>query len=228
MQTHYEQSLMAHHHASLSRPRQTLACGAHYGAGFLFIHDLTTTATGVVLVVLIVLYVGTQLVSSLMMQAPTMDQNQRRMMLLLPLFFVIFIIRFPAGLIVYWITTNAWTMAQQYVIRRRIGPPRPRRPRRVRPPRCRRPAMASARGLMETARPRAAAWPACLRGRSKPEDKQPATVGSSAPAAKRHPSPAAQEEEALGTPALAMAVEVVSAFRVRPRAARADRRRDRG
>jgi YidC/Oxa1 family membrane protein insertase len=94
----------------------------HGGAGFLFIPDLTNTAHGLVLVVLIVLYVGTQLASSLMMATPTMDQTQRRIMLLLPLFFVIFIINFPAGLILYWITTNAWTMGQQYVIKRRIGP----------------------------------------------------------------------------------------------------------
>jgi YidC/Oxa1 family membrane protein insertase len=94
----------------------------HGGAGFLFIPDLTNTAHGLVLVVLIVLYVGTQLVSSLMMSTPTMDPTQRRIMLLMPLFFVVFIINFPAGLIVYWITTNSWTMGQQYVIRRRIGP----------------------------------------------------------------------------------------------------------
>ena len=75
-----------------------------------------------VLVVLILLYVGTQLASSLMMATPTMDQTQRQIMLLMPLFFVIFIINFPAGLLVYWITTNTWTMAQQYVIRKRIGP----------------------------------------------------------------------------------------------------------
>jgi hypothetical protein len=56
--------------------------------------------------VLILLYVGTQLASSLMMQAPTMDHTQRRMRLLLPLFFVIFIINLPAGLILYWITTE--------------------------------------------------------------------------------------------------------------------------
>jgi YidC/Oxa1 family membrane protein insertase len=58
-----------------------------------------------------VLYVGTQLAPSLMVQAPTTDQTQRRILLLLPLFFAIFIISFPAGLILYWITTNTWTMA---------------------------------------------------------------------------------------------------------------------
>jgi YidC/Oxa1 family membrane protein insertase len=115
----------AHHVSEKVAAGQTTACGSGHGANFLFIHDITTTATGVTLVALIVLYVGTQLASSLMMSTPTMDPTQRRIMLLMPLFFVIFIIRFPAGLIVYWITTNAWTMLQQYVIRRRIGPVTP-------------------------------------------------------------------------------------------------------
>jgi YidC/Oxa1 family membrane protein insertase len=44
----------------------------------------------------------------------------------LPLVFTLFIFRFPAGLLVYWITTNLWTMAQQYFVRRRVGPPPPR------------------------------------------------------------------------------------------------------
>ena len=100
----------------------TVPCGPNNGAGFLFIPDLTNKATGAVLVVLIILYVGTQLASSLMMSTPTMDKTQRQIMLVMPLFFVIFIINFPAGVIVYWITTNTWTIGQQYVIRRRLGP----------------------------------------------------------------------------------------------------------
>jgi YidC/Oxa1 family membrane protein insertase len=115
----------AHHpHVAASTLKGlTTACGAGHGshAGFLFIGDLTNGATGATLVVLIVLYVGTQLASSLLMAQPTMDQTQRRIMLVMPLFFVIFIIQFPAGLIVYWITTNTWTMLQQFVLRRRLG-----------------------------------------------------------------------------------------------------------
>jgi len=114
VQAQYE---LAHHSHSA-----TTACGAGHGANFLFIGDITSTATGVTLIVLIVLYIGTQLASTLMMSTPTMDKSQRQIMLLMPLFFVIFIINFPAGLILYWITTNAWTMGQQWVIRRRIGP----------------------------------------------------------------------------------------------------------
>ena len=100
----------------------TVPCGPNNGAGFLFISDLTNKATGATLVVLIVLYVGTQLASSLMMSSPTMDKTQRQIMLIMPLFFVIFIINFPAGVIVYWVTTNTWTMAQQYVVKKRLGP----------------------------------------------------------------------------------------------------------
>jgi YidC/Oxa1 family membrane protein insertase len=92
------------------------------GARFLFIPDLTNKATGWVLVVMIVLYVGTQLASTVMMSSPTMDPTQRRLMMFLPLIFVLFIINFPAGVIVYWITTNTWTIGQQYFVRRRLGP----------------------------------------------------------------------------------------------------------
>jgi YidC/Oxa1 family membrane protein insertase len=103
----------------------TKPCGAGHGAGFLFIPDLTNHATGAVLVTLIVLYVGTQLASSLMMSTPQMDKNQRRLMMLLPLVFVFVVIGFPSGVLVYWITTNLWTMGQQYFIRRRLGPMTP-------------------------------------------------------------------------------------------------------
>jgi YidC/Oxa1 family membrane protein insertase len=93
-------------------------------AQFLFIPDLTNNAAGWVLVVLILMYVGSQLASSLLMST-TADKNQRRLILALPLIFVPFIIGFPAGLLVYWITTNVWTMGQQYTIRRIVGPIRP-------------------------------------------------------------------------------------------------------
>jgi YidC/Oxa1 family membrane protein insertase len=46
-------------------------------------------------------------------------------MLALPVIFVAFIWQFPAGLLVYWITTNLWTIVQQTIIRRRLGPMRP-------------------------------------------------------------------------------------------------------
>ena len=191
----FQHHYAALHHISLKAASgQTTPCGSH-GAGFLFIHDLTNKATGVTLIVLILLYVGTQLASSLMMSTPTMDRTQRQILLLMPLFFVIFIINFPAGLIVYWITTNAWTMGQQYVIRRRIGP--------IVPPV---PPSASASGDGRGgggpgdtdkgggpdgdagARPEGAGLGGLLRGRAKPQDKEPAGVGAS-PSRRAGPPP---------------------------------------
>jgi len=95
-------------------------CGAE--ASFLFINDLTAKAVGAELIVLLVLYVGTQLVSGLVMSV-TADKSQRIMMGLLPFIFVPFVINFPAGLVLYWITTNFWTIGQQYVIQRVIPAP---------------------------------------------------------------------------------------------------------
>jgi len=95
-------------------------CGAE--ASFLFINDLTAKAVGAELIVLLILYVGTQLVSGLVMSV-TADKSQRIMMGLLPFIFVPFVINFPAGLVLYWITTNFWTIGQQYVIQRVIPAP---------------------------------------------------------------------------------------------------------
>jgi YidC/Oxa1 family membrane protein insertase len=95
---------------------------AHHSAKFLFLPDITDKATGAALIVLIVLYVGSQVFSTLVATA-TADPNQRRLMLLLPLVFVVILYRYPAGLLVYWISTNLWTIAQQYLIKRHMGPP---------------------------------------------------------------------------------------------------------
>jgi YidC/Oxa1 family membrane protein insertase len=95
--------------------------GSDGSESFLFVPDLTDKATGAVLVVLIVLYIGSQLMSSLLTPS-TADRNQRMLMYGLPFFFTFFIINFPAGLIVYWITTNLWTVGQGYLIRRQMGP----------------------------------------------------------------------------------------------------------
>jgi len=97
-------------------------------ADFLFINDLTASATGGVLVALIVMYIASQLVASLLSMTSA-DKTQRMIFLALPFVFVLFIINFPAGLIVYWITTNLWTAGQGLIIRRTIGPIAPPRPK---------------------------------------------------------------------------------------------------
>jgi YidC/Oxa1 family membrane protein insertase len=97
---------------------------APHSAKFLFLPDITNKATGAALIVLILLYVGSQVVSTLVATA-TADPKQRRLMLFLPIVFVVILYRYPAGLLVYWITTNLWTIGQQLLIRRHMGAPAP-------------------------------------------------------------------------------------------------------
>jgi YidC/Oxa1 family membrane protein insertase len=99
----------------------TVPCGSTPESDFLFIPDITNKATGAVLIVLLVLYVGSQLASSLLMSVSA-DPRQKYIFLALPFVFIPFIIGFPAGLLVYWITTNVWTIAQQLIVKRTVGP----------------------------------------------------------------------------------------------------------
>jgi YidC/Oxa1 family membrane protein insertase len=92
-------------------------CGSSEASQFFFIPDITDKATGAVLVTLVILYIGSQLLSSIFMSTSA-DRNQRLIMMGLPFFFVPFVIGFPAGLLVYWITTNMWTVGQGIVVRR--------------------------------------------------------------------------------------------------------------
>ena len=87
-----------------------------FGESFLGITDITAVATGGLLVLLLVLYVGSQMASSLVNMPPTADKNQRRLFLALPLVFVVFLIPIkpPSGLFIYWITTNVFTLVQQW------------------------------------------------------------------------------------------------------------------
>ena len=93
---------------------------------FLFIPNLAKPLTGhpAALITMIVLYVSTQLISTLV-STMSADPNQRRLMLALPFVFVIFVFRFQAGLLVYWVATNVWTIGQQLVIKRFLPPPEP-------------------------------------------------------------------------------------------------------
>ncbi len=68
---------------------------------------------------LLVIYAGSQVASTFFMSA-TMSKGQRTMMMVLPLVFISFIMRFPAGLVLYWATTNLWTVGQGIVTRRLV------------------------------------------------------------------------------------------------------------
>ena len=155
--------------------------------GFLFIPDLTDKATGWVLVVLIVLYVGSQLLSTLLMSTTT-DRNQKMIMLALPFVFVIFVIQFPAGLLLYWITTNCWTIVQQTSCASAWGRCDHRRPHGRggdRGPEDKRRESGRRRRQREPARSGELGGASRGRPRARARPRRPAAV------------PAAQEEEAL-------------------------------
>ena len=68
---------------------------------------------------LIVIYVISQLSSTYFMST-TMDKTQRMILMVLPVAFVPFIINFDQGLVIYWVTTNLWTVGQGLVTRRLV------------------------------------------------------------------------------------------------------------
>jgi YidC/Oxa1 family membrane protein insertase len=92
--------------------------------------------------VLLAVYVGSQ-VSSAYFMSMTADRTQRILFLVLPFVLVPFIIDppgstvFPVGLLIYWVTTNLWTVGQGLVTRKlvpRTPLPTPKRSSRT-PPR---------------------------------------------------------------------------------------------
>ena len=68
---------------------------------------------------LLVVYVVSQMSSTYFMST-TMDKMQRYLMMGLPLVFVSFIVNFRTGLLIYWVTTNLWTVGQGLITRRLV------------------------------------------------------------------------------------------------------------
>jgi YidC/Oxa1 family membrane protein insertase len=58
----------------------------------------------------------------------TMDKTQRRIMMFLPFVFITFVAQFPTGLVLYWMTTNLWTVGQGLITRRLVPKPNPTAP----------------------------------------------------------------------------------------------------
>ena len=73
--------------------------------------------------VMVVIYVVSQLASTELMATPQMDKTQRNIFRALPFIFLPFIWAFPVGLLLYWTTSNLWTLGQQAVLRKLM--PRP-------------------------------------------------------------------------------------------------------
>jgi YidC/Oxa1 family membrane protein insertase len=98
------------------------------GASWLYVHDLSQADALFGIVPFIHWPVGPL---PLLMTASTMlqtwlnptppDPVQARMMWIMPLVFSVMFFFFPAGLVLYWVTNNLLSIAQQWVINRQLG-----------------------------------------------------------------------------------------------------------
>ncbi len=65
--------------------------------------------------ILLIVYVASQLTSTLtMMTSP--NPQQKWVFMLMPVLFVPFILKFPIGVMLYWITTNLWSLGQYLLV----------------------------------------------------------------------------------------------------------------
>jgi YidC/Oxa1 family membrane protein insertase len=68
---------------------------------------------------LLAIYAGSQVASTFFMST-TMDKTQRTLLMVLPVAFLFIIVNFPVGLVLYWMTTNLWTVGQGLITRRLV------------------------------------------------------------------------------------------------------------
>jgi YidC/Oxa1 family membrane protein insertase len=149
---------------------------------FVGIRDITEhlnqlpTAT---LAVLMIIYVSSQ-VGSMLLMPSTADPRYKYLFAGMPILFAVFIVNqaFPVGLMLYWITTNLWTVGQAAVIRKWYPPP----------------------AFVEQQKARAAASgkkgdepPATPAKRTEPKPKPSAPAAQQQPEPKPKPKPSAQQ-----------------------------------
>lgn len=163
-----------------------------------FLSPDATTATRVVSVVLIVLMSVTtfttqrQLTQKNMpasaMQGP-MAQQQKMLLYALPLIFAVSGVNFPIGVLIYWTTTNLWSMGQQFYVIRRNPTPGSEAERQLKERRARK---AAAKGIvLEEERPAIEEKPRGQRQQPKRKDR---SKGGQRPVSAANPSDGTTDE----------------------------------
>jgi YidC/Oxa1 family membrane protein insertase len=156
---HFNNILNAHltHDASVAKVFG-VPIGASFSSSSHTLSLLHANATSVKLlsVILIVVMAASTFITQRQLMARNaasgvaqMPQQQKTLLYVLPVVFALFGFKFPLGVLLYWLTTNFWSMAQQAVVIRRMdmapaatgpsttvaGPAPGARPDRVRPAR---------------------------------------------------------------------------------------------
>jgi YidC/Oxa1 family membrane protein insertase len=154
--------------------------GARLSDWFFMSDPPPTMSTRIVTVVLIILMSATtfftqkQLTQKNMpasaMQGP-MAQQQKMLLYLLPVVFAVSGVNFPIGVLIYWTTTNLWSMGQQFYVIRRSPTPGSEAERRLKERRRRK---AEAKGIVfeeeapEPEKPRGQRQQPVRKGRARP------------------------------------------------------------
>lgn len=106
--------------------------GASFSSSAHTLHTLSASATStkVLSAVLIVIMGATTFITQRQLMArnkasgaAAMPANQQTLLYVLPLIFAVFGLKFPIGVLLYWLTTNLWSMGQQAVVIRRMDNP---------------------------------------------------------------------------------------------------------
>jgi YidC/Oxa1 family membrane protein insertase len=82
----------------------------------LWIHDLSIPDPYYILPVIM----GASMFLQQRLNPPAPDPMQQKVMMFLPVIFTFFFLHFPAGLVLYWITNNVFSIAQQWLITRQV------------------------------------------------------------------------------------------------------------
>jgi YidC/Oxa1 family membrane protein insertase len=91
----------------------------------LWIHDLSRHDPYYVTPLLMA---ASQFVQSRMMPS-TGDPQQQKMMMFMPLMFLVFFLWAPSGLVLYWLCSNLWAIGQQYFTNRLLDSAAPAKAR---------------------------------------------------------------------------------------------------
>jgi YidC/Oxa1 family membrane protein insertase len=54
----------------------------------------------------------------------TADPTQQKIMMFMPVMITVTMLFAPAGLVIYWLVSNIWSIGQQYITNMLIGPPK--------------------------------------------------------------------------------------------------------
>jgi YidC/Oxa1 family membrane protein insertase len=91
-----------------------------YFLGIDDIFEILNQIGGLTMYIMVVLYAASML-GSMLLFSFVQDRQQKFLFAGMSMFFIVFILQVPAGVGIYWITTNIWTICQNGLVKRTMG-----------------------------------------------------------------------------------------------------------